>query len=156
MCRADQPRLKTGEAPSHVIGDVRTKTKGVDDMASNWNPVGWFEIPANDFERARGFYEHVFEIGLEEHQIGPFRMAWFPMRPDAIGAAGSLVKGEGYVPADSGVLIYFTAPDINATLARVEAKGGTVLVPKKSIGEYGFIGIFKDSEGNRVGVHSRT
>ena len=124
-------------------------------MASNWNPVGWFEIPVNDFDRAREFYEHVFKISLEEHRMEPFRMAWFPMQRNAIGAAGSLVKGEWYVPADSGALIYFTAPDIDATLARVEAKGGTVLVPKKSIGEYGFIGIFKDSEGNRVGVHSR-
>jgi predicted enzyme related to lactoylglutathione lyase len=33
-------------------------------MATNVNPVNWFEIPANDLERAKVFYEHVLDIEL--------------------------------------------------------------------------------------------
>ncbi len=125
-------------------------------MSTEHNPVGWFEIPVKDLERAKTFYEHIFEVQLEEHQMGPQQMAWFPMHEGTIGAAGTLIKGPGYEPSSNGVLVYFTAPDIDATLARVEQKGGRTLAPKTSIGEYGFIGLFLDCEGNRIGLHSRT
>jgi len=87
--------------------------------------------------------------------MGSSLMAWFPMWEGKIGAAGSLIKGEGYEPSSAGTLVYFTAPDIEATLARVEEKGGRILAPKTSIGESGFIGMFLDTEGNRIGLHSR-
>ena len=52
--------------------------------------------------------------------------------------------------------IYFTAPDIEGTLAKVNANGGRTLIPRTSIGEYGFIAHFEDSEGNRLALHSRS
>jgi len=124
-------------------------------MTINHNLVGWFEIPVKDFARAKAFYEHVFEVELRENRTGSSLMAWFPMWEGTIGAAGSLVLGEGYEPSSSGILVYFTAPDIEATLVRVEEKGGRVLTPKTGIGEFGCIGIFQDVEGNRIGLHSR-
>jgi predicted enzyme related to lactoylglutathione lyase len=124
-------------------------------MSEKINPVGWFEIPVTDMARAKAFYECVFELTLEEHQIGPELMAWFPMEEGVVGSTGSLVKAEGYKPSLDGVLIYFTAPDINATLARTKEKGGTVLLEKTDIGEYGFIAMIQDTEGNRIGLHSR-
>ncbi len=124
-------------------------------MPTEHNPVGWFEIPVKDLARAKAFYEHIFGVQLEEHQMGPQQMAWFPMYEGTIGAAGTLIKGPGYEPSLNGVLVYFTAPDIDGILARVEKKSGRTLLPKTSIGEYGFIGLFQDSEGNRIGLHSR-
>ncbi len=124
-------------------------------MSIQTNPVGWFEIPVTDMARAKTFYEHVFDLELEEHQTGPLLMAWFPMEENFIGAGGSLVKGEGYEPSPDGVLVYFTAPDIDATLSSVREKGGTVIAEKTGIGEYGFIAMIEDSEGNRIGLHSR-
>jgi predicted enzyme related to lactoylglutathione lyase len=44
--------------------------------------------------------------------------------------------------------------DCAQELGRVVAAGGVVVQPKQSIGEYGFMGLFKDSEGNTIGVHS--
>jgi hypothetical protein len=38
----------------------------------------------------------------------------------------------------------------------VVERGGMVLNPKMNIGEYGFVGHFEDSEGNRVALHSMT
>jgi predicted enzyme related to lactoylglutathione lyase len=124
-------------------------------MSAQKNPVGWFEIPVKDMARAKSFYEYVFDLDLEEHQMGPNLMAWFPMGEGVTGAAGSLVKGEGYEPSINGVLVYFTAPDIDATLSRAKEKAANVLAEKFSIGEYGFVALIQDSEGNRIGLHSR-
>jgi hypothetical protein len=124
-------------------------------MSAAFNPVGWFEIPVADMPRAKSFYEQVFGIALERHDMGPLQMAWFPMLPDAKGASGSLVKHEAYNPSQAGTLIYFTVTDIDTVLQRAAQAGGEVLQPKKGIGDYGFVGHFADSEGNRVAVHSR-
>lgn len=124
-------------------------------MTVERNPVGWFEIPVKEMARAKAFYEHVFAFELEEHQIGAELMAWFPMAEGVPGTSGSLLKAEGHEPSLQGVLIYFTTPDIEATLDRAIEKGGRVLVERTSIGEFGFVGLIEDSEGNRVGLHSR-
>ena len=125
-------------------------------MAKRYNPVGWFEIPTTDLDRAKKFYEAVLDVQLTLTTLGPVEMAWFPMSEDGIGASGTLVKSEEYTPSRDGILIYFTAPDIEGTLAKVNANGGKTLTPKTSIGEYGFYAFFEDSEGNRLGLHSRT
>jgi uncharacterized protein len=38
---------------------------------------------------------------------------------------------------------------------RIEEAGGKIVRPKMSIGEFGFVSIFIDSEGNTIGLHSR-
>ena len=124
-------------------------------MSTEINPVGWFEIPVTDMPRAVRFYEQVFGLRLDLHDMGPLQMAWFPMKNNEYGTAGSLVKNEAYVPSHAGTLVYFTVADINATLKRVAGFGGKVLRARTSIGEHGFVGHFEDSEGNRVAVHSR-
>jgi predicted enzyme related to lactoylglutathione lyase len=118
------------------------------------NPVGWFEIPVTDMARAVAFYEHVFGVKLALHDMGPLQMAWFPMQNGEYGATGTLVKNENYKPSHAGTLVYFTAADIDATLQRVTERGGKVLRARTGIGEYGFVGHFEDSEGNRVALHS--
>ena len=123
-------------------------------MSTAMNPVGWFEIPATDLARARAFYEHVFGITLEEHTVDGLHMAWFPMTEGAIGATGSLVQGNGREPADKGVVIYFTAPDLDATLVRANEKGGQVVTGRTDIGEYGFYALVRDTEGNVIGLHA--
>ncbi len=102
-------------------------------MSMQRNPVGWFEIPIKEMARAKSFYEHVFTLDLEEHQTGSLLMAWFPMEEGVTGAAGSLVKGARYEPSNKGVLVYFTAPDIDNTLARLKEKGGTVFLKRPAL-----------------------
>jgi uncharacterized protein len=123
-------------------------------MAEQVNLVNWFEIPVNDLERARRFYESVLGIGLTMTEVGPLKMAWFPMAEGSQGASGSLVQAEGYTPSRAGTLVFLTVDDIEGTLARVKTNGGRTLLPKVGLGEYGFIAHFEDSEGNRVALHS--
>lgn len=123
------------------------------------NMVGWFEVPVTNMERAIVFYEKVFEIKLERHQMGPLDMAWFPWIPEGLGSGGSLVHyPAAYKPSTDGILIYFTAHsgDLANELSRIEAAGGQVLQGKTQISEdHGYMALFIDSEGNRVALHSR-
>lgn len=122
-------------------------------MSINPNPVNWFEIPVTDLTRARAFYETVLETELAETEMGPNRMAWFPMEAGKDGASGTLIQGEGYTPSHSGSLVYINVPKIDAALEKVNSSGGQTLVPRTSIGEHGFIAHFEDTEGNRVAFH---
>ena len=118
------------------------------------NPVTWFEIPAIDLEKSKDFYQKVFQIEMQTFEMGPSLMAWFPSVEGGMGATGTLIKTEGYIPSHEGTVVYFTVDSIEDTLGRVEANGGKMLVPKTSIGEYGWIAQFEDIEGNRVALHS--
>jgi predicted enzyme related to lactoylglutathione lyase len=123
-------------------------------MALKPNPVNWFEIPVNDLSKATKFYESVFGTELTLNEMGPTKMAMFPMEKEGSGASGALLKAEGYSPSDNGTLVYLSVDDIEGTLKNVERNSGKILQEKMNIGEHGFIGIFQDSEGNRIGIHS--
>ncbi len=121
-----------------------------------YNSVGWFEIPVVDMERARKFYDAVFGGYIAIHEISGFTMGWFSGDHTSPGAMGALVKHEMYKPSDTaGVLIYFSCEDLSDELGRVETAGGQVMKSKTEIGGgHGFMGVIRDSEGNRLGLHS--
>lgn len=125
-------------------------------MTQQANPVTWFEIPVNNLQRATAFYEHVLGVSLAQNEMGPMKMAWFPIAQGAAGAAGTLIKADGFTPSHAGSLVYFSVADINGTLKEIEVKGGKTLMPKMDIGEHGFVAHFEDCEGNRVALHSTT
>jgi predicted enzyme related to lactoylglutathione lyase len=121
------------------------------------NPVGWFEIYVDDMDRAKSFYEGVLGTTLQplptpEGDVS-FMMA-FPMAPEASGSSGALVKMGDDRPRGNGVLIYFSCEDCATEGSRVEANGGSIFKGKFSIGDYGFIVLATDTEGNMFGLHS--
>jgi uncharacterized protein len=125
------------------------------------NRINWFEIPATDLKRARKFYSTVFAVEMqtlpeyEELAVSEFEGVQSVFFPDSGGVSGCLAQGKGYVPSHQGTLVYLNGgSDLSVVLERVEAAGGRVELPKISIGEHGFIAIFIDTEGNRVGLHS--
>ncbi len=123
-------------------------------VATKINPVNWFEIPVKDIDKAKKFYQAVFDYNLDLQEMEPYKMALFPMVQDKSGAAGALVQGQSYTPSGSGTVVYFSVDDIEETLRRINANGGKTVLPKKSIGEHGFIAHFQDTEGNRLALHS--
>ncbi len=121
-------------------------------MAENSNPINFFEIPVIDFERARSFYQTVTGWKLEVMEMNGFQFGFFP-RGDFVG--GAIVQGEGYQPSQSGTLVYLNGGgDFDGMLARAEQAGGSVAMPRTSIGEHGFIARFVDTEGNLVALHT--
>jgi predicted enzyme related to lactoylglutathione lyase len=123
-------------------------------MANTPNMVVWFEIPTYDLERAKTFYEGVLDVQLDLRELGPLRMAWFPMEEGGQGSAGCLVHNEAYEPSHAGTLVYIHVNDMDAALDRIPGMGGKILNPKTAIGEHGFVAHLEDTEGNRVALHS--
>lgn len=118
------------------------------------NPVGWFEIYVQDMPRAKAFYEKVFQIKLEELKAPDIEMWSFPMQMDKSGASGALVHMKGVPSGGNSTLVYFSCEDCAVEAARVTQAGGKIQNPKMSIGEYGFIALAGDTEGNMFGLHS--
>ncbi len=118
------------------------------------NPVCWFEIYVQDMERAKKFYESVFQIKLEKLNNPELELWSFPMFMDHAGASGALVKMEGIPSGGNSTLVYFSCDDCAVEEARVTELGGSIQRGKMSIGEYGFISLVFDTEGNMFGLHS--
>lgn len=118
------------------------------------NPVCWFEIYVADMERAKAFYQGVFGGTLEKLANVEMEMWAFPMNMAKMGASGALVKMEGMDPGGNSVIMYFSCEDCAVEEARVAGFGGRVQASKMSIGQYGYISLVIDSEGNMIGLHS--
>jgi predicted enzyme related to lactoylglutathione lyase len=124
-------------------------------MDNTTNSLNWFEIPALDIERSKFFYETIFDMKMEANDMGGSKMAFFPWSSGSGKATGAVVQGENYKPSMEGCIVYLNAnPNMDGVIAKVEAAGGKVLVPKMSIGEHGNIAFIMDTEGNNVGIHS--
>ena len=118
------------------------------------NPVGWFEIYVQDMGRARKFYESVLSGRLEKLAAPDIEMGAFPMKQEASGSGGALVKMPGFPSGGNSTLVYFVCDDCATEEGRVVKAGGKVEKTKFAIGEYGFISLVYDTEGNMFGLHS--
>ncbi len=117
------------------------------------NPVCWFEIYVQDMDRAKRFYESVFRVKLEKLDT-PFEMWSFPADMERYGSGGALVKMEGVPSGANSTLVYFACADCAIEAGRLKDAGGQVTREKTSIGQYGFITLGQDTEGNTIGLHS--
>ena len=118
------------------------------------NPVGWFEIYVDDMSRAKSFYETVFDGPLTQLPAGGLDMWVFPSDCNTTGCTGALVQMEGCKAGGGSTIVYFKCDDCAVEESRVAPAGGKVFKPKFSIGEYGFISLVFDTEGNMIGLHS--
>jgi len=124
-------------------------------MDKTTNSLNWFEIPANDLERSKKFYETIFNIQMDPMEMDDSKMAFFPWEAGSGKATGAVVQSNQHKPSMEGTLVYLNAnPNMEGVLAKVEKAGGQVLLPKTSIGEHGNIAFIMDTEGNKVGIHS--
>jgi uncharacterized protein len=125
------------------------------------NLINWVEIPVTDMARAQVFYQKVLPATVDiNDQMAPgMKMGFIQTQGmDMSDVGGALVEGEGYIPGTENTLIYFNANEsggCDAFLKRVEESGGTIIAPAFLISEeIGYCGFFKDSEGNKLAVHS--
>ena len=121
------------------------------------NAISWFEIPSTDLSRAQKFYETVFSVTLIPMNLQAIKMRMFPLE-DMMGVGGAIVDSGGFHKPSTtdGPLIYLNGnPDLQNVLDKVEKAGGKIMVPKTEISpEYGYMAVFIDTEGNRIGLHS--
>lgn len=116
--------------------------------------VNWFELYVTDFKRAKQFYETTLKTVLAESEMEGCRMGIFPF-DEKNGVGGAITKMGGMEPGAGGTIVYLNVEgDLDGVLQRAPTNGGEVIKSRLSIGEHGFIGIIKDTEGNVVGLHS--
>jgi predicted enzyme related to lactoylglutathione lyase len=116
--------------------------------------LNWLEIPVINMERAKKFYSTILGAALQDIPMDDMSYAIFTTE-DSYNS-GALVQGEYYIPSVDGVLIYLNGgEDLNGILAKVEENGGSVIMSKTFLSDIaGHIAMFKDTEGNRIGVQS--
>ncbi|WP_334177553.1 VOC family protein [Pseudoxanthomonas sp.] len=120
------------------------------------NAIGWFDVYVDDMERAAAFYEAVFQRQLEsiDDPADETIMRCFPADMGAYGAGGALVKSSRAQPGPGGTLVYFSVDDCAEEQSRAVAAGGKVVRPKFSIGQFGWVAMCMDTEGNLFGLSS--
>jgi predicted enzyme related to lactoylglutathione lyase len=115
-----------------------------------------FEIPADDQERARSFYQEALGWRIEPVPGMDYNMVVTtpmdettgqPTQPGAIN--GGMMARDGQI---TNPVITVDVPDIDATLQTVERLGGSVVMPKSEIPGMGYFAYFKDPEDNVMGL----
>ena len=123
--------------------------------------VGHFEIPADDTDRARKFYQSVFGWTLNHDpnldytivRTGPTDTQGRPNEPGYIG--GGIAKRGGPIMPLMHPSVSIVVDDIQAVEKSIERQGGKIVVRKQPIGDgsMGYMGYFQDSEGNVIGLY---
>jgi uncharacterized protein len=137
------------------------KTKNLSKLSAESNAITWFEIPVTDIKRAKKFYETLLDIQLTSAKPeGDIEaMELFPRLPDvSMGrtdvVSGSLIKADRLHPAGDGIMIYLNAnPDLDKVIARIAPAGGNIILPKTK-NPAGYVCIFEDTEGNKIGLYA--
>jgi uncharacterized protein len=109
-----------------------------------------FEIPAEDAERAVRFYQGVFGWKFSEWEGSPQRYFVVETGTEQPGIDGGLIvrpTGPG-----AGTINTIEVPSVDEFVAKIEAAGGTVEVPKMPIPGVGWLAYCRDTEGNVFGV----
>ena len=125
------------------------------------NPITYFEIPVDNTERAKKFYEKIFDWKIEKYdKDGEYWFVktteagdddWTPKEPGEIN--GGLVKRD---KPNEPFLNYITVDSIDKICKIIEKNGGTIIVPKTEMDEWGWWATFKDTEGNIFGLYEES
>lgn len=117
--------------------------------------VTWFEIPADDVQRAGEFYKEVF--GWTGSDMGGGSLAlltsesdeqMIPLQPGSINGDIS-PRSESF----NSPLIVITVEDMDAKTKMITEQGGAIALPPTRVEEMGMIwAIVKDTEGNHIGI----
>lgn len=119
------------------------------------NTIGWFEIYVQDIEKAKTFYQAVFAIPFEKIDLPDIEMWSFTMKTEGYGSGGALVKSDTIPSGGNSTVVYFNCDNCAIEASKVADNGGLLIQDKTSIGQYGFIALAKDPEGNLIGMHSQ-
>lgn len=122
------------------------------DLNSRHNRLVWFDIPVADLDRSARFYGAVLGVPIHRQSYGDFS---FCVVEHQEGNGGCLVEQPDWIAPQGGILVYLNAEGrIRDAVSQVEAHGGQVVEDVKAIGPHGFRALIRDSEGNRLALHS--
>jgi len=110
--------------------------------------IVWFEVPAEDVERAKYFYATLFGWKIEKF---PGDLQYWHI--DTGGGDNSLDGGmiKRHHP-DKCITNYIAVSSIDDYVTRIKDLGGQIMVPKSSVQGMGYFALCKDTEGNTFGL----
>ncbi len=113
--------------------------------------ICYLEIPAPDVQKAAAFYRTVFGWNVTESGLSDQPYSTFSTGEGGLDGGFDSRKA----PEEGGALLYLKTADIAATLKAIAEGGGTVITEKTPVGgDFGFFAVFKDPNGNHVGIWS--
>ncbi len=118
------------------------------------NRVVHFEIHAGDPARAAKFYGDVFGWKIVKW-AGPMDYWLVTTGPDGEpGINGAIVARRGAIDGTAVIAFVCTieVADIDAIIAKAEAAGATVALPKGPVPGIGWLAYYKDPDGNIFGI----
>lgn len=120
-------------------------------QASKQDRIVWADIPVSDLKRASKFYSRVLAIEVTQES---FEGSAFAVLAHGAGSGACLIiKPEDVT--EHGPLIYWQVEGRLADAVQQAClTGGQLLEPAHPIGPHGWRAIVRDSEGNRLALHS--
>lgn len=107
-----------------------------------------FEIPAENPDKLKAFYSNTFGWKFDQYGDDPYYLATTGADGD-LGINGAIMQRRD--PAQPVVNTLGVA-SIDETIPKIEANGGTIVVPKVVVGDMGSVAYFKDPDGNIHGI----
>ena len=110
--------------------------------------ISWFDIPADDPERAQKFYKEVFDWSFDKWD-GPMNYWMAKTSTEEPGIDGGISKR---IPGQIGMTNTITVPSVDEFSKKIIEKGGQLIIPKMPIPKIGWIAQGIDTEGNVFGI----
>jgi predicted enzyme related to lactoylglutathione lyase len=110
-----------------------------------------FDLPADDTARARKFYSALFPDW--EYEKYPGEMDFHLIRTSDLEGKPGVGGGVGKRMApDQHITPYFGVKDIDATVAKVQQSGGSVVLSRMAVPKFGYLAVCMDTESNPFGL----
>lgn len=133
------------------IGVWQAGTHHGADLVGEPGAFGWNELATRDTEASRAFYTAVF--GWEPADWGPEGVEYTLWNVDGQPVGGMMPMGDRYpaeVPAHWGT--YFVVEDADATAAKADELGGSVVVAPFDVPDVGRVAMLNDPHGTAFAV----
>jgi hypothetical protein len=109
-----------------------------------------FEIPADDIERAKKFYNELFGWKIEKY-AGPMEywMITTTTPSGEKGVDGGMMKRQN---PQQPITVYIDVPSVDEYTAKVENLDGKIVLPKTAVPGVGYFAVCLDTENNSFAI----
>jgi predicted enzyme related to lactoylglutathione lyase len=115
--------------------------------------VGFFQIPADNIDRAKHFYQSLLgwkiepDITLENKSLQWQNIITGETKEGTMNKGGLFKR---YIPGP--IMNFVIIDDFDHVYDNVKRLGGTIVMPKNDIKTVGLVAVIQDTEGNVIGL----
>ena len=130
---------------------TQAKAKSKNQRNNGVSPsVVWFEIPADDVERARTFYGKLFGWKIDKFPGATTKPYWLiNTGNDDPSRNGGMMERQF---PDHTITNYIAVPSVDKAAAKVEKLGGKICMPKTAVPQMGYFIVCNDTENNQFAL----